>query len=220
MTKTILILAFAVLAVSACGKKGKGSGTTAATVSYYQSDGACYETKSNKEVDLDKCNSVTYYMEYGSCYKKSNDDYVEDFNLCTKSLGEYFYQNGYCTDKDSNDEVSSNLCESTTTTTYGYDSNGYCIDKKTKKRVSDTKCEDDDDRYFMNGPICYDRYTEWAVDISKCQGSNDDNVCRGEYVKVDSYGYFAGYITCNSSGSNCRGQTLWNPRSGYYESCR
>lgn len=77
MTKSIIILACAIFAVTACGKKSKGGGGPTATTTYYQSDNTCYATSTNEEVDMDKCDGLKFYLENGECYTKADDEWAE-----------------------------------------------------------------------------------------------------------------------------------------------
>jgi hypothetical protein len=187
---TLFILACLAFVVGACGKKGGGNGGTANTVSYYQSDSACYIVSSNKEVEISKCSGIAYYMEYGYCYKKSNDDEV-DMDNCTKSLGAFYFSYGSCTEKSSGDSVENELC--TAEHVYGYDSDYTCIDKKTGKKAPESECEDDQ------------------------YGGGGEHACYGDFVKIDQYG-FGTVVTCN--GSNCAGKQLWNPYMGLWVNCQ
>jgi len=221
MKKYLFILACATFALGACGKKSSSSGAAAAATTYYKSDNVCYDSSTNKQVDISNCSSVTYYLEYGGCYKTADGSSVAMSN-CMQTVGAYFYGNGSCVSKSNYQYVSNNLCLSSTSQ-YGYDSQSNCIDTTTKQIVPMVNCANASGRYqwsTSNTNICLDTFTGYQVSPSLCPqtSSGGGYICRGTFAQVDSYGRLVGYVDC--SRVNCSGQTLYDGAAGVWVDCK
>jgi hypothetical protein len=199
--KTIKILVIsicAVLASVACSKRnGGGSGTaTAPAVTYYLSNGVCYDAKTNQSVATTNCNTLAYYFNSNSCYATATRA-VADMANCHALVGQYYINNNSCWDKTANTYTNNANCSSNGGTTTN--------------------------RYVWRNNICIDTQTGWSTpNISLCSntgGTNGDAQCLqpGRYLYVDRNGY--GYpVDCRST--NCRGQMLWDQQTRTYVTCQ
>lgn len=97
--KWIVLFSASCLAISACGSKGGGSGTTSnknSGATYYESDGQCYRARTNEKESSSKCSNLKYYIFDGECY--DNNDKVVSLSKCTSNS--FFLGRDGCYDRN------------------------------------------------------------------------------------------------------------------------
>ncbi len=192
LIKLIAISICAVVAVTACSKKKDGSVATAA-VTYYSSNGICYDARTNLQTSTTNCNTLAYHFYNNGCYRVS-DRIAVDMSNCNTTVGQYYYRNGSCFDKNANANCAQSYCTTTGSTVGRYKwENGYiCVDTQNyNQRVSESYC--------LNAG-----------------GTNQQCVESNRYLSVDAYN--VGYPV-NCAVTNCRGQRLWDLSTLRYVDC-
>ena len=116
-TKCVLFLSLLTSLVG-CGSNSSsnGSGTVAATSSYYLSNGYCY-SNTGQIVSTTYCSSNGYTLSNGSCYASSGQ--IVSTSYCTSSISSttgFYLSGGSCYSSATNQIVASAYCSSTTTT--------------------------------------------------------------------------------------------------------
>lgn len=190
--KLISISLCAMILTVACSKSKDGTVATAA-VTYYQSNGVCYDAKTNAQVASTNCNGLTYYMAGNNCYAQANHS-ITDMANCHALVGQYYYSNGSCYDKVARNYCAQSYCTNgagASTGRYQW-RNNYCIDTQTGYQAPNTS-------YCLNS------------------GGNGQNcVESNRYLWRNSQGYG---VPINCAVENCRGQTLWDQATNNYVNC-
>lgn len=137
--------------------------------------------------------------------------------------GRYILSNGLCLDRQTNQQVNPQLCQTQTNTRYFW--NGQqCIDKQTNQPVASNLCQSTGGtgQYQMTQAGCMDIYTQQIVPQTYCTSSyptpNGNSQCYGWHYYQDPYYGQAVPVYCE--GYNCSGYQLYSYQTGYQVNCQ
>lgn len=189
--KLITISLFAIVFATACSKSKDGSVATAA-VTFYKSNGLCYDAKTNAQVAATNCSAVAYYLQNNTCYASTNHA-VSDMTNCHTLVGQYYYVGNNCYDKVARSYCAQSFCQGTGTGTERYK--------------------------WMNTTTCVDTHmNNMVVNSSYCLNPNGNgNRC----VESNRYLYYTRgqWYTMNCATYDCGGLSLWDQRTNSQVNC-
>lgn len=190
--KLITISVFAVVFTAACSKSKEGSAATA-PVTYYKSNGSCYDAKTNAKVAETNCSNVSYYLQNNTCYTAAHS-YI-DISNCHALVGQYYYVGTSCYDKTVRNWVTPTYCTTSSgTTRYQWQNGSTCIDT-----------------HMNNTPV----HSSYCLNPGGTGG--EQCVESNRYLYFDTYR--GQWYSMNCSVSNCAGLSLWDQRAGKQVTC-